>query len=123
MNEDNWPKIRFSSDCPSLPADRPSRYPRIVDLTSFNKTTDEVDKTGLAGADGVATFLWNWDRTQFDRFFDLTRKQFDLHYQGPKGSVESMVISRNDRTVIVCCMATLIVSDADLCGRRASVSA
>ncbi|CZT19137.1 uncharacterized protein RCC_04983 [Ramularia collo-cygni] len=93
-------EAHYRDDCPSLPADRPIGFPHIIDLDHY-----ELDDPGYFSptcADGVATFLYNWNREQFRRFFDLTEESFELRYDAPEGCVNKMCITRKKNVVTVC---------------------
>ena len=101
--EDDWDEpaphpLRFSNDCPALPADRGIGFPHIVIPNDFD---EESDTSSLTFADGVATFLWNWDRVQFYKFFDMTKDKFEIHYDAPQALIKDMLITRQGRTVMV----------------------
>lgn len=70
-------EIEFSDNCPTLPSDRGDGFPHIVDLSRYD--CDGPVENNLSCADGVATFLWNWDKKQFDCFFDLKEEDFEVH--------------------------------------------
>lgn len=89
---------RYKDDCPTLPPSRPPGFPHIVDARGFSESTDI---TNLRFGDGIATFLWNWDKDQFHRFFDLNKPKFEIHYGAPDAMIKDMIISRIGKTVIV----------------------
>lgn len=88
----------YAEDCPSLPADRPDGFPHIIKLQSDFEMT-ETDF--LTCADGVATFLWHWNKDEFHHFFDLTEAKFELEYHAPGSAIKKMVIKRNKKRVMV----------------------
>lgn len=82
--------LRYSDACPSLPATRGKGYPHYVNTSTFS---EETDISNLTFADGIATFLWNWDRTRFTRFFDMTKPNFEISRDAPDGMISCMIIS------------------------------
>lgn len=126
---DTRPPLVYMTDCPSLPATRPPGFPHIIDLHRDRFHTDETNCADLTCADGIATFLWKWDKEQFHRFFDLLAvPEFEIHYEVP-GEVQyrtnDTVISRTNRTVTVSAIsflflqASLEFSVANMCSRSA----
>lgn len=92
-------EVQYSSECPALPVDRPRGYPHVVDFRDFDEETDD---TTLHFADGVATFLWLWNKDSFRRFFDLEKDTFEIHYRAPNSyTIKDMIISRRSRWVTV----------------------
>jgi hypothetical protein len=91
--------LRYRDDCPFLPTSRPPGFPHVIDARTFSESTDIIN---LRFADGIATFLWNWDKDQFHRFFDLGKtNKFEIHYDAPDDMIKDMIISRMGSTVVV----------------------
>lgn len=94
--------IPYRTDCPTLPSDRPSSFPHVVDLDHFN-SEEHAYTNQLSCADAVATFLWKWDQKQLERFFDLSVPRCKINYTsgGRLAGYTSLVISRDERVVRV----------------------
>ncbi|UJO18707.1 uncharacterized protein CLAFUR5_07217 [Fulvia fulva] len=90
-------RLRFSNESPALPANRGIGFPHIVMTNDFD---EESDTSEVSFADGIATFLWNWDRVQFYKFFDMTKDKFEIHYDAPQGPIKDMIIWRNGDSVM-----------------------
>jgi hypothetical protein len=88
----------YTSECDSLPADRPAGYPHILNIDRFNEGTDSED---LRCADGVATFLWKWDPRHCEAFFDMSRPRYEMARPYRKDGFLVMTIARFGRGVMV----------------------
>ena len=97
-DEEYLKPLRYSGEYPSLPANRPAGYPRIIDLRGFD---EEVDKSDLRCADGVATLLWKWKPDEFQKFFDLSNSSYELSRVAPGDMIQDMIMARKERLVIV----------------------
>jgi hypothetical protein len=87
-----------SNECPALPSYRPKGYPHIVGIDGFREDTNI---SNLTFADGIATFLWSWNKEQFEKFFDMSNYHFDIHYSAPDGLIKDMVITRMGHSISV----------------------
>lgn len=85
----------------SLPADRPEGFPHIIKSTSSTNIHEVTSTNNLTIADGVATFLWDWDRIEFYRFFDLSISKFEVHYNAPDRVIKRVIITRCEKRVWV----------------------
>jgi hypothetical protein len=95
--------LRFSDAYPYLPATAPTGHPHII-TGSFH---EETDKTNLRAADGVATFLYNWDPSILDEFLNPAIPQLEIVRKQKRQIMEDMVIAKHGQSVMVSDIETL----------------
>ena len=111
------PPMEFAQVTPKLPASRGRGFPRIIDLEAFDKSTD---KQMLTMADIVATILWNYSKTAFDKFLAANiRPNFSFTRREINGKDKNFVIQRKrelcpvghkDRIFVIVSKSTFVYS-------------
>lgn len=89
--------LRFSDAYPRLPARAPTGHPHII-TGSFH---EETDKDDLRAADGVATFLYNWDPSILDEFLNPATSHLEIVRKEKRQIMEDLVIAKHERSVMV----------------------
>lgn len=95
--------LRFSDAYPSLPATAPTGHPHIIS-GSFH---EETDKTNLRAADGIATFLYNWDPSILDEILNPVTSRIEIVRKQKSRVMEDMVIAKFGKSVMVSLIETL----------------
>jgi len=89
--------LRLSDAYPKLPATAPTGHPHII-TGPFH---EETDKTDLRAADGVATFLYNWEPSILDEFLDPATPRLVVVRREKSCVMEDMVIAKFGQSVRV----------------------
>ena len=106
--------LQFSNECPSLPTNQAIGCPHVVNTSGFD---EETDMHNLRFANGIATFLWKWDREQFNKFFDMSEERFEVHYEA-QSLIKDMLLTRMGNMVMVSRFSTSCARTQQLSIRR-----
>lgn len=60
--------LRYSNDCPELPASAPVNHPHLIDVTNWDET--KIDMRSLRFCDGFFTLMYKWKPCAVDLFLN-----------------------------------------------------